>query len=169
METKEFKYKIGDIIKYYGRYKFHNDLLIIDMRIKSNWWDENVNIYLCETKEHERFWYDEEYLDSIQVRDVDEDKDINYLYEVGDKLIYTEEVWDHYDNDYDSYRYEVLVKGKKYMPPDHDIYLPESCYKEGKMYLCEFVCFDPDENNSRVWISESDLEKSYSSDEDEEE
>lgn len=34
MKTKEFKYKIGDVIKYCGRYKFHNDLLIIDMRHK---------------------------------------------------------------------------------------------------------------------------------------
>ena len=168
MKTKEFKYKIGDIIKYYGRYKFHNDLLIIDMRTKSDW-DKTINIYLCETKEHERFWYDEEYLDSIQIRDVDEDKDIEYLYEVGDKLIYIEEVWNPYDDDCDQYEHVVLVKGKKYMPPEHDIYLPESCYKSGKMYLCEFIDFDPDENNSRVWINESDLGKMYSSNEDEEE
>lgn len=168
METKEFKYKIGDIIKYYGRYKFHNDLLIIDMRTKPDW-NKTINIYLCETKEHERFWYDEEYLDSIQVRDVDEDKNIDYSYNVGDKLIYIEEAWNPFDDDCYQYEHVVLVKGRKYIPPDHDIYLPESCYKNGKMYLCEFIDFDPDENNSRVWISESDLETMYCGDEDEEE
>ena len=43
METKEFKYKIGDVIKYYGCYKFHNDLLIIDMRHKKGLKKQNTN------------------------------------------------------------------------------------------------------------------------------
>lgn len=169
METKEFKYKIGDIIKYHEHYSFHNDLLIIDMEHR-NPWNKPFNVYLCETKEHERFWYDEEYLDAFQDRDVDKDEDIKYTYNVGDRLVYIEEVWNPFDDDYDRYEYEVLVKGKKYMPPDHDIYLPQSCYKKGIMYLCEFINNDNSDefNNTRVWIKESDL-ISYSSDEDEDE
>lgn len=169
METKEFKYKIGDVIQYYGRC-FHNDLLIIDMRTKRDW-NKTINIYLCETKEYERFWYDEEYLDSIQIRNVDKNNidetgNTNYEYNVGDKLIYVEEVWNPFDDDCDQYEHEVVVKGRKVMPPEHDIYLPSSCYKDGNMYLCEFVGFT-DENNSRIWISESDLGKCYCDDEEE--
>lgn len=169
METKEFKYKIGDVIQYHGRC-FHNDLLIVDMRTKKDW-NETINIYLCETKEYERFWYDEEYLDSIQIRNVDKNNidetgNTNYEYNVGDKLIYIEEVWNPFDDDCDQYEHEVVVKGRKVMPPEHDIYLPSSCYKDGNMYLCEFVGFT-DENNSRIWISESDLGKCYCDDEEE--
>lgn len=168
METKEFKYEIGDIIKYPERYSYYNDLLIVDMAHRNNW-NKPFNVYLCETKEHERFWYDEEYLDSFQSGEIIEDKDIVYFYEVGDKLIYVEEAWNPYDDDCDRYEHEVVVKGRKYMPPDHDIYLPVSCCQKGKMYLCEFIDLDPDGNNSRVWINESDLGRIYSSDENEEE
>ena len=169
METKEFKYKIGDVIKYYGNYSFHNDLLIIDMSRKKEWGNETINIYLCETKEYERFWYSEEYLDTIQIRNVDKDNidetgNTNYEYNVGDKLIYVEKVWNPFDDDCDQYEHEVVVKGRKVMPPEHDIYLPGSCYKDGNMYLCEFIGFT-DENNSRIWISESDLGKCYCDDE----
>lgn len=168
METKEFKYKIGDVIQYHGRC-FHNDLLIVDMRTKKDR-NEIINIYLCETKEYERFWYDEKYLDSIQIRNVDKNNidetgNTNYEYNVGDKLIYIEEVWNPFDDDCDQYEHVVVVKGRKYMPPEHDIYLPGDCYKDGNMYLCEFTGFT--ENNSRIWISESDLGKCYCDDEEE--
>ena len=116
METKEFKYKIGDVIKYYGNFSFHNDLLIVDMRTLSDW-NKTINIYLCETKEYERFWYGEDYLDSIQIRNVDEDNidetgNTNYEYSVGDKLVYIEEVWNPFDDDCNQYEHVVLVKGK---------------------------------------------------------
>lgn len=165
METKKFKYKIGDIIKHYGRFNFHNDLLVIDMNtVYKREWNETINIYLCETKEYERFWYSEEYLDTIQRENVDnnnidETGNTRYEYKVGDKLIYIEKVRDAFEDDYTYYEYEVLVKGRKVMPPNYDNFFPSTCSKEGNMYLCEFIYFDSDENNSRIWISEANLKR----------